>query len=232
MKNTKKDIVALIPVKGNSERVKKKNLRKFGGSNLLKLKISQIKKAKCFSKIIVSSEDKKVLKIAQQNNLDVHFRDPYYSTSKVPMSEVYSYIASEIEGENIAWVNVTNPLSGYEIYRKATKIYSRMPNKFDCLLSAVENKQNFFYKNKRINFKRSPWPRSQDLNPLISLSFVINILKRKDMIRWGSCVGKKPKFFFVNPILSIDIDDNNSFKLSEIIHKNRLLGIKKKDFFS
>ena len=69
MKNVKKDIVALIPVKGNSERVKKKNLRKFGNSNLLKLKIRQIKKAKCFSKIIVSSEDKKVLKIAQQNIL-------------------------------------------------------------------------------------------------------------------------------------------------------------------
>ena len=50
------------------------------------------------------------------------------------------------------------------------------------------------------------------------------------MIKWGSCVGKKPRFFFVNPILSIDIDDNNSFKLSEIIHKNRLLGIKKKIF--
>ena len=131
------------------------------------------------------------------------------------MSEVYSYIASEIEGENIAWINVTNPLSGYEVYKEATKIYSKMPKKFDCLLSAVENKQNFFYKNRRVNFKRSPWPRSQDLNPLISLSFVINILKRKDMIKWGSCVGKKPRFFFVNPILSIDIDDNNSFKLSK-----------------
>ena len=232
MKNVKKDIVALIPVKGNSERVKKKNLRKFGNSNLLKLKISQIKKSKCFSKIIVSSEDEKVLKIAQKNNLDIHYRDPYYSTSKVPMSEVYSYIASEIEGENIAWINVTNPLSGHEIYNEAAKIYSKMPKKFDCLLSAVENKQNFFYKNQRVNFERSPWPRSQDLDPLVSLSFVINILKRKNMVKWGSCVGKKPKFFFVNPILSIDIDDNNSFKLSEIIHKNKLLGIKKKDFFN
>ena len=232
MGNKLKEIVALIPVKGDSERVKRKNLRKFANTSLLELKINQIKKTNCFSKIIVSSESKNVLQIAKKNGLDTHLRDPYYSTSKVPMSEVYSYIASEITGENIAWVNVTNPLCGPEIYNKASKTYSSMPKKFDCLLSAVELKQNFFYKNKRVNFKRSPWPRSQDLKPLITLPFVINILKRENMVKWGSCVGKKPKFFYVNPILSIDIDDINSFKLTEIVYKNKLLGLKKRDFFN
>ena len=51
--------------------------------------------------------------------------------------------------------------------------------KYDCLLSAIETRENFFYKEKPINFKRTPWPRSQDLKPLVSLPFVINILKRK-----------------------------------------------------
>ena len=40
----KNDIVALIPVKANSERVKSKNLRKFGKTNLLELKLSHLKK--------------------------------------------------------------------------------------------------------------------------------------------------------------------------------------------
>ena len=39
----KKNIVALIPVKGNSDRVKK-NLTKFAGSNLFSIKLSQLKK--------------------------------------------------------------------------------------------------------------------------------------------------------------------------------------------
>jgi len=219
MKKKIKDIVALIPVKGSSERVKRKNLRKFANSSLFELKLNQLKKTTCFSKIIVSSESEEILKIAQRKGFDVHHRDPYYSTSKVPMSEVYSYIASEIDGENIAWINVTNPLANKLVYEKAVRVYSKMPKKFDCLLSAVENKQNYFFKNKRVNFKRSPWSRSQDLIPLISLSFVINILKRENMIKWGSCVGKKPKFFFINPISSIDVDDKYSFKLSETIYK-------------
>jgi len=229
--NKKNKITALVPVKGNSQRVKKKNLRKFHNSNLLEIKLKQLKKTKCFSKIVISSEDNKVLEIANKYNFDVHKRDPYYSTSKVPMSEVYSYIASEIDGENIAWVNLTNPLAGADIYNEAVKRYVKFKNKYDCLLSAVETKQNFFYKNKAINFKPYPWPRSQDLKPLVSLSFIINILKRKNMIKLGSCVGKKPYFFYVNPIISLDIDDMYSFKLSETVFKNNNLGIKKKNYF-
>ena len=91
------------------------------------------------------------------------------------------------------------------------------------LLSAVENKQNYFFKNKAINFKRTPWPRSQDLEPLVSLSFAVNILKRKDMIKWGSCVGKNPFFFITNPLIAIDIDDQASFRLAEILYKERYI---------
>ena len=105
------EIVGIIPVKANSERVKKKNLRKFGNTNLFELKLNQLKKTKNFKKFVVSSEDKKILEIANKKGFSIHERDSYYSTSKVPMSEVYSYIASSVEEEHVAWINVTNPLS-------------------------------------------------------------------------------------------------------------------------
>ena len=104
------------------------------------------------------------------------------------MSDVYSYIASEIEGENIAWINVTNPLADSHIYTEALNLYNKMEADFDCLLSATNLQENVFYNGVPVNFSPSPWPRSQDLNGLCSLPFVINILKRQDMIRWGSCV--------------------------------------------
>ena len=226
----KNNITALVPVKGNSDRVKKKNLRSFGNSNLYEIKLKQLKKTKKFNKIIISSEDENILKIAKKEGFDIHFRDKYYSTSAVSMSKVYSYIASEIKGEDIAWINVTNPLVEHEIYDKAVETYYKINSKYNCLLSSVRCYQNFFFKKKPINFKPSPWPRSQDLVPLVSLSFSINILRRQDMIKWGSCVGSKPYFFFMNPIISLDIDDQNSFKLSELIFMNQKLNIKKKDY--
>ena len=49
------NIVAIVPVKGNSVRVKKKNLTKFANSNLFKIKLQQLKKTDCFKKIVTWS---------------------------------------------------------------------------------------------------------------------------------------------------------------------------------
>ena len=46
------NIVAIVPVKGNSVRVKKKNLTKFANSNLFKIKLKQLKKTDCFKKLL------------------------------------------------------------------------------------------------------------------------------------------------------------------------------------
>lgn len=218
----KGSITGLVPVKGSSERVKRKNLRDFAGTSIYEVKLNQLKEAEGFEDIIVSSEDKIILEIAKNNGFNIHKRDPKYSTSQIPMSEVYSYIASEIEGENIAWINVTNPLADPKIYSEAIKIYHEMDEKYDCLLSSTKIQENFFYKDKPINFKPFPWPRSQDLNPLVSLTFTINILKRENMISWGSCVGSSPYFYYLDKVESWDIDDQADFDFCEMIYKKKL----------
>ena len=92
---SKIEIVGIIPVKANSQRVKKKNLRKFGNTTLYHHKLKQLSKTKEFKNFIVSSESEKVLESASKLGFKTHLRDKYYSTSHVPMSEVYSYLASQ-----------------------------------------------------------------------------------------------------------------------------------------
>lgn len=219
-----REIVALVPVKGNSERVKLKNLRKFGETSLLELKLSQLSKVRGFADIIVSSEDDAVLTLARTRGFSVHERDPFYSTSDVPMSEVYSYIASDIRGECIAWVNVTNPLAGPECYTGAIEKYNQIYGRYDCLLSVCDVKSYLFKNKQPINFKANPWPRSQDLTGVAEMTFVINILFREDMVKWGSCVGEKPYLYHLSKIDSWDIDDQDDFDFCEMIYKTRSRG--------
>ena len=221
------DITGIIPVKANSERVKRKNIRKFGDTNLLKLKLSQLKKTKKFKNFLVSSENKNILGIAKSFGFLTHLRNPYFSTSKVPMSEVYKHIGSIANTDHVAWINVTNPLSGPKLYDKAVTLYKKIYKNYDCLLSAIENRENFFYKKKPINFKPMPWPRSQDLTPLISLPFVINILRKKDLVKRGSCVGKKPFFYILDPVTSTDIDNQHNFDFCDMLYRKN----KKSNFF-
>lgn len=218
----KKEIVALIPVKASSERVINKNTRPFHDTNLFELKLRQLKDVKGFSKVVVSSEDERLLEIAADKGFDTHRRDPKYSTSAVPMSAVYSYIASEIKGEHIAWVNVTNPLAEAPVYEGAIKAYESLDSRYDCLLSACEVKEYLFYNGKPINFKPNPWPRSQDLQGVCAITFLINILKRRDMVNWGSCVGNKPYFYLLDSVISTDVDFQWNFDFCEMIYRKRL----------
>ena len=50
------------------------------------------------------------------------------------------------------------------------------------------------------------------------------------MVKWGSCVGKKPYFFKLNSLVATDIDDHYSFKIAELLYKNKLFGLKKDRF--
>lgn len=215
-------ITAIVPVKGSSERVKNKNIRKFSNTNLLALKLTHLKKVNNLDEIVVSSENEEILDYVDSQGFKAHKRDKYYSTSQVPMSEVYRYLAAELGSDVIAWINITNPLAETKFYEEAIACYKNLDHiKYDCLLSACAIKENFFYKNKPINFKPSPWPRSQDLNPLYSLSFVINLLTREQMIKWGSCVGNRPYFFIKDKLSSWDIDDMIDFKFCEFIYSKK-----------
>ena len=216
-----KQVVALVPVKGNSERVKKKNLRPFADTTLFDLKIQQLVKVGMFSDIIVSSECADVLNRARQYGVNVHERDPYYSTSEVPMSEVYTHIASNFNFEHIAWVNVTNPLADCDVYAEALTIYSDLGPQYDCLLSVRKLQEYIYHEQKPLNFKPNPWQRSQDLAGTHSLTFVINVLRRSDMVMWGSCVGKRPYLYELDSLTSTDIDQQHNFDFCELVYRNK-----------
>jgi len=221
----RKELVAVIPVKANSERVKEKNIRSFGDTTLLDLKLKQVTMVKGFDDVVVSSESDEVLERAIKYGVSVHHRDPQYSTSMVPMSDVYSYIASEVNGENIAWVNVTNPLAEHYVYEKAIDLYQNLESGYDGLVSVTEVRDYLLFRGKPVNFSRAPWARSQDLEPLLSVSFVINILKRQNMISWGSCVGENPFFYVLDQTDAWDIDEKRDFDFCEEVYLRRKNGV-------
>jgi CMP-N-acetylneuraminic acid synthetase len=214
-------IVGVIPVKGSSERVPMKNLRRFSNTTLYELKLKQLSESMGFDGLIISSEEDEILSIAEKRGFGIHERDPKYSTPDVPMSDVYSHIASEIEGENIAWINVTNPLADSDCYTNAIKSYREMSSKYDCLLSVSEVQDYLFHEGLPVNFKPNPWPKSQDLSGVLEMTFVINILKRQDMVEWGSCVGRSPFFYHLSKLDSWDIDFQEDFDFCEMMHNKR-----------
>ena len=74
----KNKILAIIPARSGSIGIKNKNLSKIGGSNLLKQAINVCKKVKLISRIIVSTDSRKIADVARKEKLEV----PFYRSKK------------------------------------------------------------------------------------------------------------------------------------------------------
>ena len=84
--------ICIIPARANSKRIKNKNIKNFCGKPIIYWSIQAAKKSKCFSKIIISSDSKKILNISEKfgaikNNL----RPRKISTDKSSMDDVIKY---------------------------------------------------------------------------------------------------------------------------------------------
>jgi N-acylneuraminate cytidylyltransferase len=176
---------------------------------------------RCFDEIVLSSEDDRILSIGKKFQITLHKRNSHYSTDYIPMSDVYRYLASEVNGDVIAWIQVNNPLVNPQRYEEAINVYNNLSNGYDCLLSVSRIKEYLFYEGKPVGFKPYPWPRSQDLKGFSKLNFAICILKREDMIKWGSLVGNSPYFYYGDSIEFHDIDTPEDFLFCETIYKSR-----------
>ena len=72
----KQKIVAIIPIRKNSQRVKNKNFKNFyKGKSLLEIKVKQLKKVSEIDKIVISSDSLKAERIAKKYKVSFHKRE-------------------------------------------------------------------------------------------------------------------------------------------------------------
>ena len=69
-------ILAIIPARGGSKAIRRKNLQKLSGKPLIAHTIIAAKKTKSINKIIVSTDDKEIGKISKNNGAEVPFLRP------------------------------------------------------------------------------------------------------------------------------------------------------------
>jgi CMP-N,N'-diacetyllegionaminic acid synthase len=71
-----KKVIAIIPARGGSKRVPRKNLRQINGKSLLDRTIDTAKQSRFIDRIVVSSEDAEIITAAKKAGADVPFVRP------------------------------------------------------------------------------------------------------------------------------------------------------------
>jgi N-acylneuraminate cytidylyltransferase len=68
--------VAIIPARGGSKRIPRKNIREFCGQPMIAWSIEAAKASGCFDQVIVSTDDEKIASVARKWGADVPFMRP------------------------------------------------------------------------------------------------------------------------------------------------------------
>ena len=74
--NKKKEVIAIIPARGGSRRIPRKNIKIFAGKPIIAWSIEAALKSNCFDKIIVSTDDEEIAEVAIRYGAEVPFIRP------------------------------------------------------------------------------------------------------------------------------------------------------------
>ena len=211
------DLVAVIPVRKGSQRVKNKNFKKFSNKNLLYYKIISLKKIKSLKKIIVNTDSEEAIKIAKSLKVDYFKREEYFASSKCSNSEFWKNVADKTRCEYIMFTNCTSPLVKVQTYEKLIKIFKKNKNKFDSFNTVTRVNEYLYLKKKPLNFSPSKTPNSQNLKDILKLNFAINIISKEKMSNLKSIIGKKPFLYELDELEGFDIDTKLQFEFANFI---------------
>ncbi|MDC0859397.1 acylneuraminate cytidylyltransferase family protein [Candidatus Pelagibacter sp.] len=222
-------VVALIPARKNSVRIKNKNLKKIHKQPLLWWTLEAAKKSKHIDEIYVSSDSIKILSFSKKQNVKIIKRPKKFSNALALKKDVINHALNFLRERNkvfdyLIYLQPTSPLrNSFHIDSALKKIFKKkMPGlisvkkEVDESLWSVKIKNNKIINNisKNINFRK----RSQDLEKIYKPNgaiFIFNLKKLKYKNQFDTSKGFG--IFEMDKISSIDIDDKLDFKLANLI---------------
>ena len=225
-------ILCTICGRGGSKGIKNKNLTKIKGKPLIYYSIKQAIKSKLFDEIVVSTDGRKIQRIAQRYGASSWFlRKKKLSSDKAAKLPVIkdSLIRSEKYFNKVfdyvIDLDISSPLRNIQDIKGAFKKF--LKNNNDNLFSVYEAKKNSYFNmverinNKIIISKKSKkFFTSRQTSPKVfSLNASIYIWKRETLLKCKTLIGKKTEIYEMPQERSIDIDSNLDLKMVKSLIK-------------
>tara|TARA_B100000579_G_C22847574_1_gene865337 strand:+ start:370 stop:1068 length:699 start_codon:yes stop_codon:yes gene_type:complete len=227
--------IAIIPARGGSKRIQKKNIKNFCGKPIISYPIKAIIESKLFDKIHISTDDKEVVEVVNKLGVDVDFYRPKSLsddfTSIVP---VVKYVVDRYkkmnQNYNEVWVILPcSPLLKSNDLIEASILFNKTKNS-NSLMSVTEYPAPVewaFKKDKKGNLKPLNEGafkiRSQDLDKKYydaGMFYIYSELYILNTDYNGSDTNIIP--YLIDKGSAIDIDDNEDWIIAEKLFKINL----------
>ena len=229
-------VLAVIPARGGSKEVPRKNIREIAGKPLIAFTIETANKARhLFYRIIVSTDDDEMASVSKEYGAEVPFiRPKELSGDEVPMIPVLQHAVNFVEKEDntiIDWILLlqpTDPLRELSDIENGIKL--AMEDDCDSVISVervfvhhpilMKKIQN----NRILPFileEKEGTPRQKYDPPAYMRNGSIYLTKRRALMEMNSIWGKEVKPMIMKEGSRISIDSINDLRLAEMMLKDK-----------
>lgn len=231
-------ILGVIPARGGSRTVPRKNLQRIAGRPLIAYAIGAALKSKLLDRVIVSTEDEEIAKVARKYGAEVPFMRPKeLARDNVSLIPVIQHAMRYLE--NVGWkadvivsIQPTSPL--IEATDIDLAIDKLVKTGCDSVVSVCRIVHGHPYRALKLNGDRvvpfvkkgQRYLQKQDLPPFYIFNGALFVRRRKVLEKWSGhdfALGKDVRAIVMDEMKSINIDTPLDLMVAKAVIKSRKL---------
>jgi CMP-N-acetylneuraminic acid synthetase len=218
------NIVALLPLKANSARVRGKNFKDLAGKPLFRWILDNLLSIKDLSKVVINTDARNILKengLVESDRVVIRDRKLELCGDFVSMNRVLEDDIKAVPADLYLMTHTTNPLITTQTIEMAIKKYYEAENA-DSLFT-VNRVQSRFYRRDLtpVNHDLNNLIRTQDIEPWFEENSCLYLFTRDSFTKTNARIGKHPIMFETPVLESIDIDGPEDWIMVEALVKAR-----------
>jgi len=231
-----KKVLAVIPARGGSKRLSRKNIENLFGRPLIGWAIDAANESKYIDRVIVSTEDKEIVNIAKSSGADIPFLRPNeLAGDDITMVDVILHLLSTLEkkDERYDYVVLLQPTSPLRTARHIDEAFRELVEANQNAIVSVceaehhplwcntlpEDKSMTSFLSKEIhNLRSQDLPKYYQLNGAIYICDTTLLKNEKTFLPSEGCIA-----FIMSQEDSIDIDTQNDFNRAHLLFDKNII---------
>jgi CMP-N-acetylneuraminic acid synthetase len=203
-------ILGIIPARGGSKTIPRKNIKEICERPLIAWTIEAAKKSSLLDRFIVSTEDKEIAAVSREYGAEVIPRPPELATDEATTMSVLQDVLKNIDTDIVVLLQATSPIRDENLIDSCIKEF--LNSNADSLATGFICK---YYEYGEYQQRR------QDLKGWFYDDGNVYVF-RSDLLKKGERYGEKMERMVIDREQNVEIDDEFDFWLAEQVLLKRI----------
>ena len=215
-------ILALVPLRGGSKSIIKKNIKFIADKPLCEWTLSAAVDSQLIEEVYVSTDSQEIKKVVQSLDMEVRVidRPAELATDSSSTESVIMHFMDQIDFDCLVTIQATSPLLQSNDLDQALEYF--IDKEFDSLLSVVRTK-SFFWDERGfpINYNPLERPRRQEFKGTLMENGAFYITDKKILEQTECRLGGNIGFYEMSSETATEIDEASDWEIVSNLLKKR-----------